>query len=110
MSSQGGAGMTEIAKPATRTGAWAAWTIGILLGLIGLWLAGGGAWLLWLGGSAYYLIAGIGCLASAAFYMTRREHRGFIAYLLVFLGTCVWAVAEVGGDFWQLVPRVAGPA
>lgn len=89
---------------------WAAWAIGALLGLVGLWLAGGGAWLLWLGGSPYYLVAGIGCILSAWLYFTRREQVGMWIYLLVFAATCIWALAEVGADFWQLVPRTAGPA
>ena len=80
-----------------------------LLGAIGLWLAGGGVWLLWLGGSAYYLLAGLGCLAAAWLYARRRERAAARVYLLVFAGTCAWALAEVGLDFWQLLPRVAGP-
>lgn len=92
-----------------RRGGWGAKLIGLLLGLVGLCLAGGGAWLLWLGGSPYYLIAGLGCLLSAWHYLRRRDRRGLILYLLVFLGTCVWAWGEVGPDFWQLSPRVVGP-
>jgi len=89
---------------------WGAIIIGLLLGLVGLWLTGGGAWLLSLGGSAYYLIAGLGCLVSAWFYLRGRETAAFFTYLAVFIGTCIWAVAEVGFDFWLLVPRVLGPA
>jgi len=70
----------------------------------------GGAWLLKLGGSPYYLLAGLGCLVSAWLYLTGRPVRAMQAYLLVFLATCFWAFAEVGSDFWQLLPRVAGPA
>lgn len=89
---------------------WYSRAIGSLLGIIGLWLAGGGGWLVALGGSAYYLMAGIGCLISAGLYMARRETLGCIVYLLVFATTCIWALVEVGGDFWQLLPRIAGPA
>ena len=94
----------------TSSGRWGAIAIGLLLGLIGVWLAGGGAWLLWLGGSAYYLLAGAGCLLAAWFYLARKPSRGMAVYLLVFAGTCIWALAEVGADFWQLVPRIGGPA
>ena len=89
---------------------WGAILIGALLALIGLWLTGGGAWLLWLGGSAYYLLAGIGCLASSWFYLTHRQTRGAWVYLLVFAATCLWAFSEAGTDFWQLLPRIGGPA
>ena len=50
--------------------------IAVLLGLAGLWLAGGGAWLVSLGGSAYYLVAGIACLLSALLYLRGRAVAG----------------------------------
>jgi quinoprotein glucose dehydrogenase len=93
-----------------RARSWGAIVLGVLLGLIGLWLAIGGAWLLSLGGSPYYVLAGLGCLASAVLYLTGRSGAAAVIYILVFAGTCVWAVAEVGGAFWLLLPRVAGPA
>ena len=102
--------MNDTHQPARKRIAWGAITIGLLLGLISLWLAVGGGWLLSLGGSAYYLIAGLGCLLSAFLYFTRRVLWAFALYLVVFAGTCIWALAEVGMDFWQLLPRVAGPA
>ncbi|MEZ5735437.1 MAG: membrane-bound PQQ-dependent dehydrogenase, glucose/quinate/shikimate family [Novosphingobium sp.] len=97
-------------KSAGAKRAWGALVMGLLLGLVGLWLAGGGAWLVWLGGSAYYILAGLGCLLAAFFYLSRRATLGMLAYLLVFAGTCIWAVAEVGTQFWPLVPRIIGPA
>jgi len=89
---------------------WGGTLLGALFALIGLWLAGGGAWLLTLGGSPYYLPAGLGCLVAAWLYLAARPLRGMQAYLLVFAATCIWALAEVGSDFWQLLPRIAGPA
>lgn len=83
--------------------------IAALLALIGLCLAGGGGWLVALGGSPYYLLAGLGCLISAFLYATGRRG-AMLAYLAVFAATCLWAVAEVGGDVWQMVPRVGAPA
>lgn len=38
-----------------RAADWAALVLGIVMVLIGLVLGAGGAWLLWLGGSFYYL-------------------------------------------------------
>lgn len=84
--------------------------LAVLLGLIGLWLGLGGAWLLWLGGSAYYLPAGIGCVLAAWYYLRGRPNAGFWAYIAVFALTCLWAIAEVGTLFWPLVPRIVGPA
>lgn len=90
-------------------GAWAAIGLGIVLGLIGLALAAGGVWLVALGGSAYYLIAGIALLASGVL-IARRNVAGVWLYALLFLGTVIWAFWEVGADVWGLVPRIIGPA
>ncbi|MDG2004885.1 MAG: hypothetical protein P8J20_16300, partial [Novosphingobium sp.] len=100
--------MADKAIKSTRS--WSGVVIGLLLGLVGLFLGGGGAWLLSLGGSAYYLIAGLGCLLSAYYYFKGRQKAAVFTYLAVFVGTCIWAVGEVGTEFWLLVPRVVGPA
>ena len=55
----------------------------IVIALVGLWLAGAGAYLLSLGGSLYYAIAGIGLLATALLLW-----RGKAAALLVFAASC----------------------
>jgi quinoprotein glucose dehydrogenase/quinate dehydrogenase (quinone) len=78
----------------------------LMLGLLGLCLVLGGAQLTLLGGSTYYLIAGLSCVIAAWLYL-RGSHNALCVVLAIALGTCIWAVAEVGLDFWQLVPRVA---
>jgi quinoprotein glucose dehydrogenase len=83
--------------------------LGMLLGLIGLVLAVGGAWLAMLGGSAYYLLAGLGLLTSG-YWFVRGDARGAYLYLTVFVLTVVWALWEAGLNVWALVPRVFGPA
>jgi quinoprotein glucose dehydrogenase/quinate dehydrogenase (quinone) len=80
--------------------------IALLLGLLGLCLVLGGAWLTALGGSTYYLIAGLSCLVACGLYLG-GSHYALYAVLAIALGTCIWAIAEVGLDFWQLVPRIA---
>jgi quinoprotein glucose dehydrogenase len=90
-------------------GGWAAAGLGVVLALIGLVLAVGGAWLLALGGSPYYLAAGAGLLA-AGWFLFRGRVLGAWIYAGVFAATLVWAVAEVGLKGWPLVPRVVGPA
>lgn len=89
-------------------GDWAAVILGIVVALIGLVLAVGGAWLLWLGGSAYYLLAGLGLLVSGSL-LARRRTLGAVLYALVYAATLVWAYWEVGLHGWALVPRVVGP-
>lgn len=93
-----------------RTGrpGWGALVIALFLGLVGLTLGAGGIYLVTLGGSAYYALAGLGCLV-AGFLYARGRSGALGVYCLVLAGTLAWAFAEVGADFWQLVPRVAGP-
>lgn len=88
---------------------WPAVVLGIVIGVIGLALAVGGAWLLALGGSAYYVIAGA-ALCITAVLLVRGRSVAVWFYAAVFAGTVVWAFWEAGLDVWALVPRVVGPA
>ncbi len=83
--------------------------LGALLAGIGLILAAGGIWLAVLGGSIYYLLAGVGLIAAGALLVVGRP-LGAYTYLAIFALTVVWALWEVGLDPWALVPRVVGPA
>ncbi|KQS96429.1 MULTISPECIES: glucose/quinate/shikimate family membrane-bound PQQ-dependent dehydrogenase [unclassified Rhizobium] len=76
----------------------------IVFALIGLALGGGGLWLIVLGGSWYYLIAGLGFLLTA-FLLFARRGAALTVYALLILGTLAWAIWEVGFDWWQLGPR-----
>lgn len=73
--------------------------------LIGLVLAAGGVRLATLGGSLYYLIAGVALIASAVL-LWRGERWGAYLYGLLTVGTVVWALTESGFDGWALAPRV----
>lgn len=101
--------MRERASGPSRTpGAWAALALGGLLLLIGIILAAGGVWLAVVGGSFYYLLAGLG-VGAAGVMIIRRRLLGLWIYVAVFLATLVWAVWEVGLQGWPLVPRLVGP-
>lgn len=76
----------------------------ILLALIGLYLGIGGGWLIALGGSWYYLIAGIAFVVTAALIWRRRSAALWLYAALVF-ATLIWAIWEVGFDWWSLGPR-----
>jgi quinoprotein glucose dehydrogenase len=78
--------------------------LSVLIGLVGLLLAAGGVWLITLGGSWYYLLAAIGFLATAVF-LFRRRPLAFFVYALAVAGSLIWAVYEVGFDWWALAPR-----
>jgi quinoprotein glucose dehydrogenase len=83
--------------------------LGALLLLIGLILAGGGAWLAALGGSFYYVLAGLGLVASG-FLLVRLRLAGVAVYGAVFVLTLIWALWEAGLHSWALIPRLFGPA
>jgi quinate dehydrogenase (quinone) len=86
--------------------AWALRIFGLILAVIGAVLAWGGIELLTLGGSTYYLIAGIALIASGGLLMARKS-AGLWVFALVFIGTVIWSLAEVGLQFWPLMPRLA---
>lgn len=76
----------------------------ILFDIIGIVLLAGGGWLVALGGSPYYLVAGLFFLATGIFLFLKRPVAIWI-YAALILGSLAWAVWEVGFDWWQLGPR-----
>jgi quinoprotein glucose dehydrogenase len=76
----------------------------VVLSLMGAALVAGGAWLVALGGSLYYLIAGIALLVTGWLLAIRRAEAIWV-YAALLLGTMIWAIWEVGLDFWSLAPR-----
>jgi len=89
-------------------GGWAAVAVGVLFGLIGLVLTIGGGWLIAVGGSWYYLLAGLGLIASGALLVLGRL-TGVWLYAAIFGLTVLWALWEVGLNGWALLPRVFAP-
>lgn len=90
---------------------WARWPILLLALLIvpaALWLVVGGARLIALGGSPYYLIAGT-ALAVIAALLARRRLAAVWLCVAVVAATAMWAFAEVGLQRWGLMARLAGP-
>lgn len=78
---------------------------GGLIGLVGVLLAAGGGWLAVLGGSWYYLIAGVGLLISGVL-LARRRRSGAGWFAAVFVGTLIWAAWESGLNYWRWIPRL----
>ncbi|WP_049623776.1 glucose/quinate/shikimate family membrane-bound PQQ-dependent dehydrogenase [Frateuria defendens] len=79
---------------------------GIIFLLLGLALAGGGAYLAALGGSLYYVIAGIGIAVTGILLILARRAALWL-YAIVLAGTVIWSIAEVKFSWWDLVPRIA---
>ncbi|AZD31525.1 glucose/quinate/shikimate family membrane-bound PQQ-dependent dehydrogenase [Pseudomonas chlororaphis] len=80
--------------------------LGILLLLMGLAMLAGGIKLSMLGGSLYYLLAGIGLIVSGVLLLAGRSSALLVYGVVLFL-SAVWALWEVGLDWWQLVPRLS---
>jgi quinoprotein glucose dehydrogenase len=82
--------------------------LGGIIALIGFVLTVGGIYLTALGGSAYYVLAGVALLASGALLIRRNILGGWL-YCAIFVLTVIWALAEAGTNNWALVPRVIAP-
>ncbi|MDB5452514.1 MAG: glucose dehydrogenase [Caulobacteraceae bacterium] len=94
--------------PNTSPPTWSARIMGGLLVLIGLALLAPGAWLLSLGGSAYYVAAGA-LLVVTGVLLWRANPLSQAAFSLFMAGTVAWAIWESGFDGWALAPRVLIP-
>ena len=73
--------------------------------IFGLVLLIGGVYLAVLGGSWYYIIAGLLFIATAVL-LQKLKSTALIVYALLVLGTVVWGLWEVGPDFFALAPRL----
>ncbi|WP_284324303.1 glucose/quinate/shikimate family membrane-bound PQQ-dependent dehydrogenase [Cypionkella aquatica] len=78
--------------------------LGVIFAAIGAILLLGGGWLLSLGGSPYYLVAGLGFLATGILLLRKRAE-ALVVYAITLAATLIWAVWEIGFDWWQLAPR-----
>lgn len=79
-----------------------------LVAWMGLGLGIGGAYLLWLDGSPYYLVTGL-LLTGAASLMWRGRSSGAWWVAIWALLSVPWALWESGFDFWALFPRLMAP-
>lgn len=80
--------------------------LGILLLLMGLALLAGGIKLSLLGGSLYYVLAGIG-LTLTGLLLLAGKRAALGLYAVVLFASTVWSLWEIGLDWWQLVPRLS---
>ncbi|MBZ9797270.1 membrane-bound PQQ-dependent dehydrogenase, glucose/quinate/shikimate family [Mesorhizobium sp. ES1-4] len=94
----------------TRSGPafWWAMFVGVLLAILGLLIGAGGAWLITLGGSWYYLPAGVALLVAGILLLSGNA-AGVWLYVVTWIATLAWAYWEVGMDGWGLMPRVLAP-
>ena len=76
-----------------------------ILGLIALPLLLGGLQLILLGGSFYYLFAGVALMASAV-NVWHGQRTGALVYAGLLIATVAWALLEAGTNLWALLPRI----
>ncbi|MDQ0668259.1 membrane-bound PQQ-dependent dehydrogenase, glucose/quinate/shikimate family [Pseudomonas sp. W2I6] len=79
--------------------------LGTVILLVGLFMLVGGGYLITLGGSWYFAIAGLGLTLSGAFVIQRRLI-GTVLYLVVFAASIIWSLWDVGFAFWPLFSRL----
>ncbi|KAA9000538.1 glucose/quinate/shikimate family membrane-bound PQQ-dependent dehydrogenase [Affinibrenneria salicis] len=91
--------------PAKKWVRWWCYILGLLLFLTGAFFVVAGGRLLSLGGSAYFLPAGL-FIALSGVQIFRRRASGVLIYSAVFIATVIWALADVGLEFWPLVSRL----
>lgn len=86
-------------------GRWLLVIVGVAIALVGLYLAGGGAYLAVLGGSWYFVLAGLATLA-AGVLIAKANPNGAWLFGIVLVLSVIWAVWETGLEFWSLVSRL----
>ena len=85
------------------------WLYVAMLAAIAVTLIVMGSKLLLLGGSPYYVLAGLLTLASGVLLALRRLGWAIALYAVLIVATALWAFVEVGLDGWALVPRLVAP-
>lgn len=77
---------------------------GAITALLGLMLLGGGAWLVRLGGSWFYVAAGAVLVIEGVLLALGRRFV-LTVHALLLAATMVWAVWEAGLDWWPIAAR-----
>ena len=77
----------------------------IILFVIAFTLVLGGLQLLFLGGSIYYLVAGL-ALAYSGWCFWHEDPQGSLVYASLLFLTIAWSFMEAGTNLWALAPRI----
>ncbi|RYF09078.1 MAG: membrane-bound PQQ-dependent dehydrogenase, glucose/quinate/shikimate family, partial [Deltaproteobacteria bacterium] len=80
-------------------------TVGTIVWLIGLGIGLAGTWLVFLGGSLYYLVAGV-MLLWTGWLVRRRSTFALWVFAALFAGSLAWSLWEIGVDWWPLAARM----
>lgn len=77
---------------------------GALLLVMGIGLLGAGVWLIVLGGSWFYALAGL-MMGGCGLLLMRARAGALVLYALLVLITLAWSLWEAGLDWWPLAAR-----
>ncbi len=82
--------------------------VATVIAIFGIPIFLGGAYLIMLGGSWYYMPAGLGLLLTS-WFLFRHDVKAVFVYLITYIGTIMWALWEAGLNGWAQVPRLVAP-
>lgn len=84
---------------------WVRSALAILIATAGAVLFAAGLWLVALGGSWFYLLAGV-ALVLDGWLLWRARASALVLFAIVLLATLGWSVWEAGLDWWPLAARL----
>lgn len=84
---------------------WALLALAVVLLMLGLPLLAGGGYLLYLGGSAYFLLLGVAMFASAILIL-RQSTWGIWLFVASVVATFIWSLWEIAGKGWMPIWQV----
>lgn len=79
---------------------WLYLALATIVGALGLVMSGLGVWLIALGGSFYYLLAGLLLLAGSGLAWKRRDRAALALFGAALVFTIVWSFVEIAGKGW----------
>lgn len=91
--------------PSTSSRRWLVWIVALGVLVFGVPFTLGGAYLVTLGGSWYFLLAGIGLIVSSVL-LFRHRLSGAWLFAAIMVLTVIWALVDAGLNFWPLVSRL----
>ncbi len=92
-------------QPPASVSRWPIWVAALGVLVFGLLFVAGGGYLATLGGSLYFLLAGIGMIVSSVLLFKQRLSGAWL-FAAVMLASILWAVIDAGLVFWPLVSRL----
>ncbi|NBF15181.1 membrane-bound PQQ-dependent dehydrogenase, glucose/quinate/shikimate family [Pseudomonas sp. Fl4BN2] len=92
-------------QPSASVSRWPVWVAALGVLVFGLLFVAGGGYLATLGGSLYFLLAGLGMIA-ASVLMFKQRLSGAWLFAAVMVASIVWALLDAGLVFWPLVSRL----